>query len=51
MGKREGGEITIIPGLNISGTQFYSGETSQALSNITIGGPFTNLSIENDVVY
>ena len=47
---RTGAEFSIGT-FSISGTKFKAGEFSQTLNKITYGGPFTNVSYENDYMF
>jgi hypothetical protein len=47
---RSGAEFS-IGGVSISGTRFGAGEFSQTTNKITLGGPFINMSYENDYMF
>ena len=48
---RTGAEFKIAPFITISGTKYKGDNFEQTTNRITLGGPFTNVSYENDYLF
>ena len=48
---RTGAEFEIVPFVKISGTEYKGNGFDQTTNRITLGGPFTNVSYENDNLF